>query len=799
MKKWWIGLLLAAVALVMIPATALAVKHEGEIITHFCSTCGADRECKLLREITDLRGDITDTQHKIVYLCLTCQTASRPISEDHYGGSPTCSQAAECAGCGESYTLAHTWVAANCTAPKTCSGCGKTEGEEDPNNHNLGEWNYADAGMHSRRCSRCNFEESTSHSGGKATCVDKAVCTDCHEAYGGLDADKHEHTRTTYANATGEQHRVTVVCEDCKQTVSNMYEDHNWGDWTVDGTTHTRKCQSPGCGAVDKGRHTSEPGATCVSAQTCAICNLQYLDPGKHEGRCVTTYAIDPVDAHQHIATQTCAGCQAVLSTVSEGHTKDEDANCMHATHCSVCDGYYGNTLSHRMGAWQPADDGQRHYRTCEYGCGETVYAAHDVTRTATCMEQACCRDCGVFGEVDADAHDWTEWKLWDDDQHWRYCRHNASGHREFADHTGGTATCEARAMCDVCDEYYGQGLGHDYVEHEGKEPTCTEGGWYEYVTCSRCDYSGYVEKPALGHDLVLHNPKAATCTEGGWDVYETCSRCDYSTYADIAALGHDLVTHEGKAATCTEGGWAAYETCSRCDHYVYVPTAALGHDYVAKATKPGCKTKGYTTHTCTRCQDSYRDEIVSALGHVYGEWTPNADGTNSATCLRDAHEQTVDCARFGFALAAEVRTEFDICPVCGEVSGIRLIDENGEVVEALEDVRLLLAEDAVAEALTERLPAGELVLRMGALPGGELLMSAAFEWGGVPTQPTGQVRITLPAELLEGYELRLVAEDGAEAALPVEVDAEAETVSFVLDFTDSDTPVQLMHVVPVE
>ena len=36
-------------------------------------------------------------------------------------------------------------------------------------------------------------------------------------------------------------------------------------------------------------------------------------------------------------------------------------------------------------------------------------------------------------------------------------------------------------------------------------------------------------------------------------------------------------------------------------------------------------------------------------------------------------------------------------------------------------------------------------------------------------------------------------------AALPVEVDAEAETVAFVLDFTDSDTPVQLMHVVPVE
>ncbi|MFP9035799.1 hypothetical protein, partial [Enterococcus faecalis] len=89
----------------------------------------------------------------------------------------------------------------------------------------------------------------------------------------------------------------------------------------------------PGCGAVDTGRHTSEPGATCVSAQTCAICNLKYLDPGNHEGRRVTTYAIDPVDAYRHIATQTCAGCQAVLSAGSESHTTDKPATCMKGAH----------------------------------------------------------------------------------------------------------------------------------------------------------------------------------------------------------------------------------------------------------------------------------------------------------------------------------------------------------------------------------------------------------------------------------------------------------------------------------
>ena len=231
------------------------------------------------------------------------------------------------------------------------------------------------------------------------------------------------------------------------------------------------------------------------------------------------------------------------------------------------------------------------------------------------------------------------------------------------------------------------------------------------------------------------------------------------SNYGSLDPDNHDLKSHDAQAATCTEIGWDAYETCSRCDYSTY-------------AKKP-------------------------ALGHWYGEWTPNADGTNSASCLRDAYEHTVDCVRFSHVLTAEdVRMEFVLCPVCGEVSEIRMIDENGEVVETHEAVRLLLVEDAKAEALTERLPGGELVVRMGALESGEQLMSVVFEWGGEPTQPTGQVKITLPAGLLEGYALCLLSEDGAETELTLEGDEE-ETVSFTLDFTNSETPVQVIHLIP--
>ena len=538
----------------------------------------------------------------------------------------------------------------------------------------------------------------------------RITCKVCN--YKGMSVSS-AHTETKAATC-----QSAAYCADCKSYYGSKAE-HTWGDWTADRTTHTRKCQSPGCGAVDTGRHTSEPGATCVTAQTCAICDVPYYDGTNHEGERKTTYAIDPEDKTRHIATQICAGCRATLSTVSEGHTTDKVATCMKGMHCKICDLYYGATVDHQMGRWLPADDGQRHYRICAYGCGKTEYGKHNVSSPATCAFPADCKDCGHFGDVDADAHDWSAWKLYDTDQHYRYCWKNKTAHVEYADHTGGTATCETRAMCDVCDEYYGQMLGHDYVMHDAQAPTCTEIGWAAYATCSRCDYSGYAEKPALGHD------------------------------------------------------------------------------YAAKTTKPTCTKKGYTTHTCTRCQDSYRDEIVSALGHWYGEWTPNADGTNSASCLRDAYEHTVDCVRFSFVLTAEdVRTEFVLCPVCGEVSEIRMIDENGEVVETREAVRLLLVEDAKAEALTECLPEGELVVRMGALESGDVLMSVAFEIGGEPTQPTGQVKITLPAGLLEGYALCLLSEDGAETELTLEGDEE-ETVSFTLDFTNSETPVQVIRLIP--
>ncbi|MBP5154840.1 MAG: InlB B-repeat-containing protein, partial [Lachnospiraceae bacterium] len=209
----------------------------------------------------------------------------------------------------------------------------------------------------------------------------------------------------------------------------------------------------------------------------------------------------------------------------------------------------------------------------------------------------------------------------------------------------GAYDTC---SRCDYTTYVEIPALDHDLEHHEAKAATCTEIGWGAYDTCSRCDYTTYVEIPALDHDLEHHEAKAATCTEIGWGAYDTCSRCDYTTYVEIPALDHDLEHHEAKAATCTEIGWNAYDTCSRCDYTTYVEIPAHGHDYVAVVTDPTCTEAGFTTHTCSRCGDSYADTPVDAIGHewdtevIMWQWRGVTEATATFWCVHDGSHTVV-------------------------------------------------------------------------------------------------------------------------------------------------------------
>ena len=193
--------------------------------------------------------------------------------------------------------------------------------------------------------------------------------------------------------------------------------------------------------------------------------------------------------------------------------------------------------------------------------------------------------------------------------------------------------------------------LRHNYVDTV-TEPTCTSGG-YTTHECSVCVHS-YVDSQvdALGHDLIHHDAKAPTCTEVGWEAYDTCSRCDYTTYHELAALGHDLVHHDAKSSTCTEVGWNAYDTCSRCDYTTYSELNALGHDYVASVTEPTCMERGYTTHTCSRCNDSYIDSYTDALNHDLIHHDAQA-----ATCTQPGWNAYDTCSRCNYTTYSATQT----------------------------------------------------------------------------------------------------------------------------------------------
>ena len=499
--------------------------------------------------------------------------------------------------------------------------------------------------------------------------------------------------------------------------------------------------------------------------------------------------------------------CYRCYDEFTENHwsidTPQYKATCTKVAVCTSCLMSYGEYGPHDWGAWQSRGNNSEHIRHCQRdGCDAVDTASCSGDSSATCITLGTCSTCG--GQYYS-AHAFPAGQNWhsDDKNHWLSCTVCHEAKTKMGAHwfvqgavsvcLKSAATCVAPAVyytnCDYCyhkgtdtyvDPYNGPDPNnHDLVHHDAKAPNCTEIGWDEYDACQRegCTYTTKVELPALKHNLVHHDAKAPTCTETGWEEYDTCSRCDYTTKVELLALKHDLVHHDAKAPTCTEIGWEEYDTCSRCDYTTKVEIPAPGHDYTEKVVKPTCGKGGYTLHTCKKCNDSYKDHQTKTLLHWYGEWTSNGDGAHSATCKRK------DCKCVGKNECAIVEFKQDeatrtLCPVCGNVS---------------DGTHLALVEEVTAEG--EHLPYGELVLRMGETANGNTLLSVCFEVSGKLTRPKGEVKITMPAELLNGVTLALLNADDTEIELPYIV--EGENAVFTLNFTDAEIPTALIRLIP--
>ena len=371
-------------------------------------------------------------------------------------------------------------------------------------------------------------------------------------------------------------------------------------------------------------------------------------------------------------------------------------------------------------------------------------------TQGPTCTTGKTCEKCGA--EYDIPGHDWGAWtpNYASNGTHTRRCKRcNAE---ETGSCSGGYATCDTLGMCNTCGgSYYG---GH---------------AWGEWSSAGNGTHTRSCTNYCREVDTAKCTGGKATCTTKA--VCEVCGK----EYGEKDSSNHDRVQHAAKAPTCTEKGWNAYETCSRCDYTTYTELPALNHDYQAVTVEPTCETDGYTVFTCSRCNDSYTADPTDKLGHQFGAWSPNGTGSQSADCLRQgcAHTGSTDCRKFTFRTAEGETLTF--CPVCGQA-------ENAAQLEMIDA--------ATAWPLIGSLSAEDVTARTN----GEYL-SVAFETAGSLTQPTGLVRLALPAGLLEGKTLVRIAPDGTQTEMPFET--ERGTIIFTLDFANSELPVMLFRLVP--
>ena len=379
-------------------------------------------------------------------------------------------------------------------------------------------------------------------------------------------------------------------------------------------------------------------------------------------------------------------------------------------------------------------------------------------------------------------------------------------GYYDAGEHVAETeATCQKKAVCILCGEEFGDYGEHSYGEGVVTAPTCTEKGYITY-SCTVCGETKTEDgEAATSHSYGEGVVTAPTCTEKGYVTY-TCTVCGATKTEDgEAATGHSYGEGNVIKPTCTEKGATEY-TCAVCGNKKYEDvTDELGHTYdTGKVTAPTCWKKGYTTYTCTVCGATKRSDETDALMHWYDEWVPVSEGKMSAPCKRSCcnYTKTTDCIDWKFTMietveeedaaeteeTAEEKTEpvtYYVCPVCGQTS---------------DATRLKIVSKATSRAITGWISYGDLVVRVGELANGEKIMSVGYEYDARLVNATGETSYTVPAEVLDGYKLMLLDEEGNETE--VEVTVKDDQATFVLDFTapwQERVPVRILHLVPVE
>lgn len=296
------------------------------------------------------------------------------------------------------------------------------------------------AGVHYQKCRVCGTTTGTSsHSGGTASCKAQAKCAKCGASYGELDPNTHvnfELRNEVKATETTQGYTGDKYCKDC-------------GAFIEKGSYYSAQCAG-GCKDIELVKGTPK---TCTEDGTidyyrCKKCGNMYKD----ERASILITKDDLVDK--------CTGHDLHPGTdalkLSEDNLKQFANKNLGLSIVQIVQMIRDGTfdLDHIIGMIKIKDidhcsDDTYHWLGCQR-CGKTLEDLRDELNSA-----------GF--EIN---EKWYELS------------------RKTA-HTGGTATCTEKAVCDECGDAYGE-LGAHRYDAVVTAPTCTQNGYTKH-TCSSC------------------------------------------------------------------------------------------------------------------------------------------------------------------------------------------------------------------------------------------------------------------------------------------------------------------------
>lgn len=491
-----------------------------------------------------------------------------------------------------------------------------------------------ESGEHALKCSMCGDQKNQDrHTGGEAYCSGKAVCEICGFEYGTVDPDNHIHTeKQIIAEPTIDKDGLcNIYCTDCEKIVAENVKisyDEVCEHELVKVEEVPAKCES--CTDAEGVKEHYE----------CSICGALFSDAdGKEPISDESTLVIEPL---KHYIVEV-SGTKIANEKVSElaydevghwrvckycGYRYDDTYRthkilgnakptcCSGGNVCEICGhddgkrdpdnhsggretvgevkpvgdepGYTGDTKC--LGCGEIIKQGRTYYAVCPGGCADTLEFVPAVEKTCTedgvKAHYICTVCCNIYLKSD------------------------------------GTQPTDDAGIVDPC-------TGHDL--HPGKDAITSVdlASLMANLDISKDDLINMIKNgdfsslKDITYESLLANLSVKDIDHCYDDTYHWlgCQRCG-KTLEDLRPeLEKNGITinerwYELSRKTAHSGGVADCKNKAICDECGEAYGDFGKHRYDAVVTPPTCTEKGYTTHTCSGCNDSYVDSYTPAAGH---------------------------------------------------------------------------------------------------------------------------------------------------------------------------------------